>query len=298
MKNFCTYKITGLNLDFLIEKLKRENIPLYLLKKEGKKGLIITTSKKTEKKLFAITNGLCYNVIKIGENGLFKVKEFFIKRLSLILFSLIFFVSVIIFNGVILKIEVFGSGAVKKQEIIEILKNNGVKEFLFFNAETEKLEREILLTGDFSFCSIEKVGNRLKINANLSKKEKVEQKSYSLCSSVEGIIVSLKVFKGTAVKKVGDFVNKGEEIIAGYENINEEPKKVEVLGEVKIESFFTTQFIFTRKVEDGLIFRILSEEKEDLKITSINFIELGDKYEYTVEYKSYTTLSVGGWIWS
>ena len=45
MKGFITYKITGINLDFLIEKLKKDKSPLFLLKKEGKNTFRIIISK-------------------------------------------------------------------------------------------------------------------------------------------------------------------------------------------------------------------------------------------------------------
>ena len=179
MKGFFSYKITGLNLDFLIEKLKKGGIPLYLLKKEDKKTLIITTSAKTEKKLFAITKGLCYNIIKIGESGVFNLKEFFVKRLSLIIFASLFLFSTFLFRNFVVKIEVFGTGYSKREEIKRVLEENGVKEFSFFTADTKTIETKILKTGDFSFCSVEKKGNRLKINALLTKKEVVKEKSYA-----------------------------------------------------------------------------------------------------------------------
>ena len=123
----------------------------------------------------------------------------------------------------------------------------------------------------------------------------VKEKSYALFSNTDGKIISLKVFKGTAVKKVGDFVNKGEEIVLGYELINEEKKEVFVLAEVKIETENKAEFIFTKEVEEELILEILKEEfAEDLVIERINFTKTDDKYEYTVEFKSYFTLSVGG----
>ena len=138
MKGFFSYKITGLNLDFLIEKLKKGGIPLYLLKKEDKKTLIITTSAKTEKKLFAITKGLCYNIIKIGESGVFNLKEFFVKRLSLIIFASLFLFSTFLFRNFVVKIEVFGTGYSKREEIKRVLEENGVKEFSFFTAEPKE----------------------------------------------------------------------------------------------------------------------------------------------------------------
>ena len=57
-----TYKITGLNLDRLIDFAKKRGITLYNAKKFGNKRLIVSVSLKESKKFFAITKELCYNI--------------------------------------------------------------------------------------------------------------------------------------------------------------------------------------------------------------------------------------------
>ena len=87
MKKFLTfyhYRIEGFNLNYVINGLRKRGVFIYNMKKRDKKTLLLTINAVNEKKLFAITNGLCYNVLRIGENGLFTILSFIKRRQKLL----------------------------------------------------------------------------------------------------------------------------------------------------------------------------------------------------------------------
>ena len=59
---YSVFEIKGLNLDRLIETLKKRGITLYNVKKKANNRLIVTISAIDSQKLFAISKELCYNI--------------------------------------------------------------------------------------------------------------------------------------------------------------------------------------------------------------------------------------------
>ena len=66
---YVVYKVSGLNLDNLVNILKNKGIILYNIKKTDNKTLVVYVNYADAEKFFAITRELCYNIKKVSERG-------------------------------------------------------------------------------------------------------------------------------------------------------------------------------------------------------------------------------------
>ena len=243
---FAVYKVTGLNLDNLVNILKNKGITLYDMNKSDGRTLIVSVNYADSEKFFAITRDLCYNVKRIGEKGRFRFALKLFRNLGLVIGAVIFTVLSVISDDVILSVDYYGSGKVVSREIDGYLKSRGVAEFSrFSDIDLPALSDEILKVSDkISFAECVKCGNRLKINLALStipvKTLGVDKES--LVSDVDGEIEYVKVYRGTALKKAGDRVKAGEEICGGFAVIKDTEVKVGVIATAAVKARYVYEY--------------------------------------------------------
>ena len=240
---FVVYRITGLNLDNLVNILKNKGVTLYDLRKTSGRTLTVSVNYADSEKFFAITRDLCYNVKRIGEKGRFSFALKLCRNLGLLVGALIFFVSSLFADDIILSVDYYGSGKVISREIDGFLKSRGITEFSrFSDIDLPALSDEILKVSDkISFAECVKYGNRLKINLALAEEpvKTLDCDKESLISDVDGEIEYVKVYRGTALKKAGDNVAAGDIICGGFAVIKDTEVKVGVIATAAIKvSYF------------------------------------------------------------
>lgn len=231
-------EVTGLNLDALINRLKREGLTLYDIKKTSNKRLIIKVKLREYKKFFAIADKMCYNVKKIRYAGWGYPLYFLFSSFGLVVGALVFLVGAVLANDFIFSLDFVGSGSVNERETRRILKNYGVIEYARFSSlDLKVIEDKVLSDSDMlSFVSLVKSGNRLIVNSALTT-EKVEVssgKQENLYSTLSGEVEDIKVYRGEAVVSRGDFVKKGDLLVKGEVNIKENQVKTGVLATVTL----------------------------------------------------------------
>ena len=241
-----TYLIKGLNLDRLINTLKNRKIDLYNIKKIANNRLYLTVNFSDRQKVFAIAKELCYNIKKLREKGRFFPLVSAVRSFGLIIGAIIFCCFSIVTDDLLFDFTFTGSGSVYSNQVKEYLYSNGVKPMVRFSSlDLQRLEDGILASSDrLSFASCQKRGNRLIVNLVLSKEHVKTQDGniYSLASDCDGVIESIKVYRGTAVKAVGDEVRVGELIVDGYATVKEQTVKINVIAAVTILS--KTQVVY------------------------------------------------------
>ena len=237
-KVFAVYEIRGLNLDYFINTVRNKGIDLYDVKKIDNKRMIVSVSLWKSKKFFAIAKELCYNIKKLREKGRFFPLVSAVRSFGLIIGAIIFCCFSIVTDDLLFDFTFTGSGSVYSNQVKEYLYSNGVKPMVRFSSlDLQRLEDGILASSDrLSFASCQKRGNRLIVNLVLSKEQVKTQDGniYSLASDCDGVIESIKVYRGTAVKAVGDEVRVGELIVDGYATVKEQTVKINVIAAVTV----------------------------------------------------------------
>ena len=284
---YTKFRAEGLNLDRLINRFHRNGVKIYNAKKK-ERVITFTVKACDDKKVFAICNELCYNIKKVGNSGKFFPFALLYKNVGVAIGVLFFIAFAYFCSGVCLAIEFTGNGSVYSREVVEYLDGIGVKPFVTFSSfDLNVLEDRLLAENDkFSFASCERVGSRLKINLILANDKTGIQNGNitALYSNVDGIIESVKVYRGTAVLGVGDSVKKGDLIVDGYSVIKEEQVRVNVLATVSITTEHVTTMTFAEKGKEShaLILAREATGSEEILAESVTCIKKGDNYEYTV----------------
>jgi len=285
---YTVYEIRGLNLDRFLNTVKNRGVEMYDVKKQGNKKLIVSVSYFKSQKFFAIAKELCYNIKKVRDKGKGYPLLQLYRSFGMVIGALIFFITSFLFSDLIFAFSFEGSGSLYKRETEAYLYSKGVKPFTRFSSfELEELEDGILAVNPhLSFASCIKKGNRLIINTALSS-EKVKTLPtdvYALYSDVDGIVESVKVYRGTAKVSAGDEVKSGQLLVEGSVLIKEQTVKINVLATVTVRVKEVVIYR-SKNAEDELNATIFAEEqlsdKEILKTTVVKTQENGE-YVYAV----------------
>ena len=271
---FVTYKVTGLNLDNLVNILKNKGVTLYDINKSDGKTLTVSVNYADCRKFFAITRDLCYNVKRIGEKGRFRFALKLIRNIGLLVGAIVFTVISAVFDDFILSVDYYGSGKVVSREIDEYLKSRGVCEFSrFSDFDLPTLSDEILKVSDkISFAECVKSGNRLKISLALAERpvKTLDCDKQYLVSDVDGEIEYVKVYRGTALKKAGDKVAAGEAICGGFAVIKDTEVKVGVIATAAVKANFVYEYESERDCDENIaeIFALIAFGDGEILSTS------------------------------
>ena len=75
----------------------------------------------------------------------------------------------------------------------------------------------------------------------------------NLICTVNGVLTELKVYRGTAVKKIGESVSFGDILVDGYAVFKEEKVPVGVIATATV-TYFEEYKVFAESETDGLVF--------------------------------------------
>ena len=289
---YAEYEIKGVNLSNLLNRLKKEGIGLYKVRFIKEKTVTLRVKIKDEKKFFAITKNLCYNVKKIKSCGKLLPLINLLKSPSVIVGALVFIIVSVYFSNLILGFTFIGSGVRHSDEVVLYLEKAGIKENSFIDKrELEKVANGILSSTDkFSFVSVKKKGSRLIIELILSeKKPQIKNDSEkNLYSTVDGVVEDIKLYRGTSMVKVGDRVNSGDMLVLGQMEIKEKVLEVNALAVVTIKAQKEFNYIssFDNDEENAINFATSSFNEEIEEVVALKQQKNG-KYYYkvTVFYK-------------
>ncbi len=293
------YLVTGLNLDRFINYLKNHDIKLYNVKKLDYKRMIIGVNFADSKNFFAIADKMCYNVKKVSLGGWGYPFYRLLCSCGMVIGALCFCVLSYLLSDLVFALEFSGSGSIYKNQVIEFLEERGVKQYSrFSDINLKTLEDSVLAANDrLSFVGIERRGNRLEVELVLSseKVQTLDGNVYALYSNVSGVVESVKVYRGTAVVKVGDKVNKGDLLVDGYVTLKENTVKINVLCAVSLIVEDTLEYYSNKDGEEEKAELFAQMQVEDSQILSSNTIKIpkDNGYLYIVNVKYRCTLYAG-----
>ncbi len=227
-----------------------------------------------------------YTVTKVGEYGVMRPIAYLTKRIGLLVGAIIFVASSYLTAPVVLAVDYVGTGAQHYLVAQTVLEENGVKPFSYCDLSVSKLADRILERTDlFSFVSVKKVGARIKVNLVKAQTgcEIASKTAENLCSTVNGVIERIKVYRGTAEVSVGDSVTQGQLLVGGYNIVGDQTLKTFVVSEVWIITQKTFEFVLENDSEPlAKLFAIEQMNGETVTQTLVEQTKQGDKTKYTV----------------
>ena len=229
------FKVTGYNLDNLIRTFHQKNIVLHNLEYLNKNTICFTVSDKQAKKVkrrianYKVTETLSF--VK-------RLPKIMLANIALILAVFIGSVFYLFISNYTWQIKVYGTEQLTENDVIQVLKSNGVAKGKI-NIKTNKEIEDILLNNYDRIAQVSVIKHGTAIIINLSEKlVYVEQEFKPIVAKHSGIIKDINIIKGTTNVKVGDYVNKGDVLVLPF-NLDSNNNKISVmpLAEVVAEMY-------------------------------------------------------------
>lgn len=285
-----TYVLRGGNFNVLLNSLARRRVEVQKFRKTADRKGEITIKAADREKFFAITQELWYtDITKIKNEGRWLFVEKLLRSFGLVVGGALFIVASVISDDFVYGIEFTGEGKYLAPEVREYLKDEGVSEFSrFSDLDMKRLSADILAKrNDLTFVSCKKQGNRLIIL--LTPKEeggKILSGVKTLSCDCDGVIESVKVYRGTAVVTVGQKVSAGDTLIEGYATVNETIVPLDVIASVSVIT--EKKFFYESDREDladaFCVFAVEESGEESISASArVNAKDGGFVYEISVK---------------
>ena len=291
-----TVVLRGGNYALLLKKLKARKIRIEKAEITKRNKLIITYNSKDDKKVFAICKNMWYNESVSYSGVLYPLKRL-ISRAGIAIGLLIFTFLLFLSNTFVVKVEYSGDSVYFKNEIDEVLNSRLVKKFSFLkDIDTDGISKDVFSCSDsIAFVSVYKRGYRLVVHTEKS----VESGDCGLfltdkiVAEDDGIIIFLAVYRGTALKKTGESITKGEIIVDGYYTYRDEKRPTDVFAKVIVEYVYKEE-IKVNDFSDDSVLRAIELVKFNLGKETVKQEIVLNKQANTVEVKLYYRKTVSG----
>ncbi len=286
MSGYVGIVIEGYYIERFINICNNKQILLWNIKKENSIRLHANIEAKDFKELKDVCRKTKCKVKIENKKGLpFTIKKYRKRKVFLILLLLII-LTIIILSKFIWNIEVIGNVNIPKEEIIELVSNEG----LTIGKEKNKIDTKELINkirlerDDIAWVGIEIKGTNaiIEIVEADEKPDIINEDEYcNIVADKDAIITKVSAQNGTPLVKEGDVVKKGDIIIAGWlEGKYTGKQYVHSQGQVQAKVWYTTTERIalkeTKKIETGN-----TESKYSVKINNfqINLLKTLPKFE-------------------
>ena len=224
-----TLKYSGLNFVNFVNFLIKNNIGIYDIKKINNKEFdfkITNNNYKKYKKLDSI-----YNISIVRTGGFKNLLFTLLKRMGVLIGSIVIVVTGIIWNKKITSIRVMGE-TMYSEKIVESVKNYGIEIGESFNFDNEDLEKYLLENiEEISLISVKKQGNIILINA--MDKQQDNDTYEPFYAPYNMVIKDITLISGTLNVSKNDVIKKGDILVDSF-TISSTGERLEVPARAKI----------------------------------------------------------------
>lgn len=275
-------KIEGKDVKRFIKKLYSNNIYFNGIEMYDKYAYV-EVDKSNYEKLKQIKTIYKIEIVKLY--GIIRIIDF-IKRYSLFLIILgVGLLYLIFLSNIIFKVEVIHSKKEIRDLLYKELKYYNLDKYHFVKSykEKEKIEEYILNKhkDKLEWLEIERIGTKyeVRVEERIIKKENDKLDVQNIVAKKDGIITKIEASKGEIVKKIGDYVKKGDIIISGTIKKDDVIKgKVAASGNVYAEVWYKTI------VDMPYYYKNSTKTGRKRKVLKIKFL---DKDIYIFGFKKY-----------
>lgn len=278
--------IEGYYIEKFINICNSKQVNLWNIKKENSIKMLASIKISDFKELKQICRKTKCKVKIQNKKGLpFTVKKYK-KRKVFLLFLMLIILTIIVLSNFIWNIEIEGDESIQKEEIMELVKNEGLEIGTFKGkVDTKEIINKIRLErDDVSWVGIDIEGTNaiIKLVKADEKPEIINEEEYcNIVADRDATILKVSAQNGTPLVKEGDTVTNGDIIIAGWMEGKYTGKQyVHAQGEVQAKVSYTTiEKVYlkeTKKVETGE-----SENRYSVKINNfqINLLKTLPKFQ-------------------
>lgn len=271
-KSSIKLNVMGSNINRFINRIVHSNISILSLKKINDEEIIIVIYKNdldVFNKLLSI-----YECEVVEYYGFIKLKKFFFNNSILLFFLVLGIFTLFILSNIIFDVEVIYDKKDVESIVLSELKKYGISKYHFVKKYDDVLNIKNSILNDYKdkleWLEIERVGVKYIVRLE-ERKLPLKNEVLSIRNVVakkDCIIKNVYAYNGVIVKKINDYVKKGDVIITGDIKLNEEIKNQvvasgKVFGEVWYKSNITLLLIYNEvnygsSVKNSLEFNFLS----------------------------------------
>lgn len=218
MINKYKIRVVGKNTNHFFNELIKRKINIYEINKK-KKNLIIVIDVEQYDDILSIETSCKIEII--DRIGISKYKYLLIKNYIFVLFFCLAILFSIFLSNIIFDVEVVHSNNKLKEVVYKDLEYYGIEKYRFkisYN-EREKIKKKILKKeiDNLEWMEIEEIGTKYVINIEERKKNKNIKlcKNRNIVAKKDAMILEIKADSGEIVKKINDYVKKGDVLISG-----------------------------------------------------------------------------------
>ena len=255
-------KVEGRNINNYIKRIIKDNVKIIkhipISYKEA--TLIISYEDYLKLKKYKTI----YKLTVISKYGNLKIKEILKKNKYLIICIIIGIILLYILSNIVFDIDVIHSSKEIKDLVYKELKENGINKYILKKSyeEIERIEDKILEDNKDKIEWIEITENGtsyiIRVEERKIKEDNDDNTSYDIVSTKNAIIYSIEASSGEKIKKINDYVTKGDIIISGSitkpdGNKIIETAKGEVYGEVWYVVDVNYPYIYKEETQTGKV---------------------------------------------
>lgn len=268
MKNYFMYaiksklclSIEGNNIERFIKRLKNNNIEILNIKYIKKNKIYIKIYKKDYEALMSIKT--IYKVNLVEYFGLIKLKNNILNNKYLIICILVALIFMNIITNLIFSIDILTNDSKMKNELINELKDLGIKKYSFKKTyeEIQVIKKKILNNHkeDLQWIEIESLGTKYIVKYEPRVITNID-KDYTLRNIValkDAVITDMDISRGQIVKNVKSYVKAGEVIVSGFISLNDNIKNTvsaqgTVYGETWRNVLITYPYKYYESIKTG-----------------------------------------------
>ena len=236
--------VEGPFLNLFLSRLYKMHINISNIKYLNDKEISFITKKDNVTKL--IKNFKDYKIKIKNEKGIFRLKPLILKNKIFLISLLLGLIAFLFFQNIIVEVNVIHADKTIRELVTDELENYGVKRLTLKKSysKLQEIKQKILdkYPDQLEWLEIKTIGMTYEVRIEQRILTKIKE-SNSLCNIIatkSAMITKIISKKGMNVKDIGDYVGKGDIVIAGDIKANEEIKQsVCAQGEVYGEVWYT-----------------------------------------------------------
>lgn len=237
-KSCVEIDICGYNLERTLNFLCGHGVDFLEIKKHDLKNATVQIKPANKNYVVKYLTERKFEIKSIKYRGFCGTLDFFKHRVGIIIGIFVLISFLIVMNNFLFNIQINGCEKISSDEIVNLLNENGYKNFTNLNSvDTKKIEKLVLDNfSQISMCSAIVRGNSIVINV----KEKILNEEYEnlgklspLLATQNGLITEIDLIQGTVLVKVGDIVKVGDPLVAPY-TLDSNGKQIPIVPKAKI----------------------------------------------------------------
>ena len=295
MSGYVDIIVEGYYIERFINICNSKQIFLWNIKRENSITLYTSIDAKKFKELKQICKKTKCKVKIENKKGLPFVLKKYKKRKIFLILLLIIILAIVILSRFIWNIEVRGNVDISKEEISQLVGNEG----LSIGKDKSKIDTKAIINkvrlerDDIAWVGIDIKGTNaiIEIVEADKKPEIIDESEYcNIVANKDAIITKVSAKNGTPLVKEGDVVKKGDVVIAGWlEGKYTGKQYVHSQGEVQAKVWYTTtekiSLKETKKIETGNTENKYSVKINNFQINLHKSIPKFEKYDTIEENK-------------